>query len=247
MTKDLFDEFDEALGQLNPKELEALELGIPPDEHLDASLVAPDQVGAKVLDPASGRVGYAGQSWRNVPMPVRLKAFYAWLDLGDFVKVASALGIKVSTVRHLHVQDQWLERANQLRVGLDHSISTLWSESRRAGLSFFLEYLACLDPAKMAVMSEPQDVAKMMSTILGLGAGSSQHIEVHGPAQIVAPGSQAQMNNGQKPASSLSDAELLAEAQRLGVKVQPSVRRARSESEGESGPSPALGEGESKA
>jgi hypothetical protein len=220
MASDDFAEFDNALAP-SPEETELLDLDVPADEQLPAALADPMLQDAKLVDPKTYKIIQGAKTWNRVSLPLRIRAFYAWLDLGDLSRVAVELNVKRSTLETLRVKDSWQARAEQIRAGLDHSIQTSWLEARRRGLSFFLEYIECIDPTRLASMSTPADVAKLAQTMVGLGGGVG-NVTVHGNAQIVAPGAVGGQANltGAKPAQELSDAELLAEAKRLGVPIQ---------------------------
>ncbi len=232
MPNDIFDEFD---AEPAPSELELSELGLPLDVELDACLVPPETLEAQILDPASGELTFGGEKLSKASLPTRLKAFYRWLDLGDLVKVANEFNLKVSVVKRLFEQDQWLARAEQLRVNLDGSLRVLFSESKRRGMSLLMQYIGALDPERLARESGPADFARMVTAMANLeraGHGAGQSVVVQGDAQIVAQGSQGQQNLGGSGSrvDRMSDAELMAEAERLGLRVQPAPnRRARGE------------------
>lgn len=241
----MFSEFDKALP---PSEREAglMQLGIPVDEELPAALSDPACLEAVVVDPKSRVVGYPSARWSQIPLPLRIKAFYCWIDLSDFVAVAAHLGVRVSTIRHLHKSDQWEVRARELSDQFQTGLRVKLEKSRSSLLGWFSEYLACLEPAKLAAMSDPLGAAGLIRAIGGALAQAPVHVHAQN-AQVNAGAGPSQMNAsaGGGPFADLDDAQLLALARESGVSVQPAPRVGGSNkapvTDGSAGPSPGSG------
>lgn len=235
--QDLFAEFDQTpmpaqavpTGGATPvgAELEAqLEAEIEAGD-LDAMLLDPRVQPAQIVSPLTGLVSpgvsppqHRQALWHSVPIPVRLKAFYLFIEYGDLVPISAALGLSLITLRNLKRKDRWLERAAEIRENMEAGLKTSWSKSKLASLGWFQQYLAQCSPDRMAAMSTPSDLANIMKGIVAIG-GEPKGITVKtsGPTQLNYNAGPDRDNPD--PVKTASDAELMAELQKAGISVQP--------------------------
>jgi hypothetical protein len=233
---DIFDEFDQITSRLNPKGEELLKLGAEFEiQDLPAAIAPPHMQEAIIVDPNTGlcQPGSPHPRFRQalfhaVPVPLRIKAFYLWIDHGDCVTVAGLLGLKVSQVHSLKKQDQWESRAKDLSHELDHTIGAIWKRTKSATLQFLLSVMSEIDPARMAGMMDPAGLASLIKACASVGSESkgTTVINTTGPTQVNAGAGPGPLDPS-RPLKERSGEELAAVLRSSGLTHQPPPPRGR--------------------
>lgn len=221
---------DDLLGEFD--DLESDEEGVEEPElsTLPAAIADPSSQEASILNPDTGLTEKAPLDsrvtrWRFIPMPVREKAFFLWVEYGDYPSVAAKLGMKVAQVRALAERDKWEDRAVELRAGLEQGLATLILEKQRESTRMALAILGELDPKRAANMLEGKDIVRLL---LGMGQTAARNGQ-SAPLSVDTGGGPAQINlnpdpSGSSPFANLSDEELAKRARERGVDVQAAPR-----------------------
>lgn len=203
------DEFDD---EIDPNDLPA----VIADPAMLPAIVVPPKTGVPEQAPM-----VMHSRWRYIPMAVKERAFFCWMEFGDYVSVAAHIGMTVEQVRDLSKRDQWETRAEELRVGLESGLKTLLLESRRTAAQSALALMGNLDLASIAKTMEGKDVIKLIEAMAKMGDPGKAGLTVNasgGPTQV-------NVTPVQNPATSnlreLTDAQLADLARSSGIQVQP--------------------------
>ena len=223
--KDFLSEFDEP-SVTSSEELKT-EIEFDPAS-LPAAIADPLLQEAIVHNPKTGLVERAPDNggghlrWHRIPMPIRERAFFLWLECGTFVETASVLGMKPEAIKRLSVHDKWEDRAERLRHGLEKGFLVSVVSVRQQATNLIASTLESLSPDKIASMLDGKDVVRLLTSLVkdGTPAAGGLTVQTGGaPAQVNLGGTQP----GQAGRySSLSDEDLAAMARSRGVEVQAS-------------------------
>ena len=162
--------------------------------------------------------------WHYIPMPVRTRAFYLWVEFGDYTSVAAKLGMTVEAVKALSERDHWWERSEELRAGLEKTLGVQVLENRRRALQLVHETLGELSPERIVALLDGKDIVRLLTTTLSDGGRmGSSGLNVHtgdGPVQVNLGSTRGE----DRPLEKMTDEELAMEARAHGIDVQAAPR-----------------------
>lgn len=217
--EDILSEFDPVDVEVEADGYE--ERAVLADPHLQSAAIVNPSTNLPEPAPENQR----GLRWNQIPMPVRERAFFMWIELGDFTEVGHRLGMDPGAVKRLSKKDGWAERAEELRAGLEKVFSVQVLENRRRALHIIHDTLGELKPERLLALMDGKDLVKLLGMSLahgGAGPGGGG-LNVHtgdGPTQI----NFGSTRDGDKSLSDLSDEDLAHRARELGIDVQAAPR-----------------------